>query len=182
MRTIAATMLMAGLVAFPLGAQGPGGWYGERAQRVPPGHLPPPGTCRVWYDRRPPGQQPKPTTCQEAERISSLDGAARVVYGRPAYPNRAPYPGAWDPQYPGGVRETVGGAPYQYGYRDGFEKGRQDARQAETYNPVRHERYRNADRGYEDRYGEKGEYRLVYRDGFDAGYEVAYREWHTSGR
>ena len=30
---------------------------------VPPGHMPPPGQCRVWYPDRPPGQQPPPSSC-----------------------------------------------------------------------------------------------------------------------
>lgn len=30
---------------------------------VPPGHLPPPGHCRIWYPGRPPGQQPPPFKC-----------------------------------------------------------------------------------------------------------------------
>ena len=32
---------------------------------VPPGHMPPPGTCRVWFPDRPPGQQPPPGSCNE---------------------------------------------------------------------------------------------------------------------
>jgi hypothetical protein len=31
--------------------------------RVPPGHLPPPGECRLWFPDRPPGQQPPPGRC-----------------------------------------------------------------------------------------------------------------------
>lgn len=34
---------------------------------VPPGHMPPPGSCRVWYPGRPPGQQPPPGGCDIAE-------------------------------------------------------------------------------------------------------------------
>jgi hypothetical protein len=30
---------------------------------VPPGHMPPPGECRIWYPDRPPGQQPPPGDC-----------------------------------------------------------------------------------------------------------------------
>ena len=32
---------------------------------VPPGHMPPPGKCRVWFPHRPPGQQPPPGSCHE---------------------------------------------------------------------------------------------------------------------
>ncbi len=33
---------------------------------IPPGHLPPPGMCRVWLPGRPPGHQPRPTSCGQA--------------------------------------------------------------------------------------------------------------------
>ncbi len=35
----------------------------DRALRIPNGHWPPPGSCRVWFPDRPPGQQPPPTSC-----------------------------------------------------------------------------------------------------------------------
>jgi hypothetical protein len=31
--------------------------------RIPPGHRPPPGRCRVWFPDRPPGQQPPAGPC-----------------------------------------------------------------------------------------------------------------------
>lgn len=38
----------------------------ERVDRsIPPGHLPPPGECRIWYPDRPPGHQPPPGSCGE---------------------------------------------------------------------------------------------------------------------
>lgn len=33
---------------------------------VPPGHLPPPGQCRVWQPGTPPGHQRKPESCRKA--------------------------------------------------------------------------------------------------------------------
>jgi hypothetical protein len=50
------------------------------SQGIPPGHLPPPGSCRVWHDDRPAGQQPPPTTCRDAERTASRIRGARVIY------------------------------------------------------------------------------------------------------
>ncbi len=34
-----------------------------RGIRIPNGHLPPPGACRVWFPGEPPGQQPPPGPC-----------------------------------------------------------------------------------------------------------------------
>ena len=31
--------------------------------KIPPGHLPPPGECRIWYPGKPPGHQPPPGDC-----------------------------------------------------------------------------------------------------------------------
>jgi|GEM_PF-3694212 len=52
----------------------------DRGYRVPNGHLPPPGECRLWLPDRPPGQQPPPTSCRRAEREADRHGG-RVVYG-----------------------------------------------------------------------------------------------------
>lgn len=34
---------------------------------IPPGHMPPPGECRIWFPDRPPGQQPAPGNCHELQ-------------------------------------------------------------------------------------------------------------------
>lgn len=184
-------------------ARGQGQSRGQvaRAQGIPPGQLPPAGQCRVWYDGVAPGRQPAPTNCDQAERIASRDRDARVIYsdgrdrgtarwgtrgndriyddriyggrdrdrtirgGSSRYPDR--YPNA----------RGVNTVPYNNGYRDGLEKGREDARDGDSYDPVRHSRYRSADRGYNSRYGTKDDYKLVYRDGFEAGYEQGYRDY-----
>jgi hypothetical protein len=37
-----------------------------RTLNIPNGHLPPPGSCRVWHPGKPPGQQPPPSSCTQA--------------------------------------------------------------------------------------------------------------------
>jgi hypothetical protein len=38
--------------------------YQPKQVKIPPGHYPPPGQCRVWYPDRPPGHQPPPGPCE----------------------------------------------------------------------------------------------------------------------
>lgn len=54
-----------------------------RAVRVPRGHLPPPGLCRLWYPGRPPGHQPRPRPCEHLLRTHRHSGA--VILGMPAF-------------------------------------------------------------------------------------------------
>jgi hypothetical protein len=41
--------------------------YQGEAVHVPPGHLPPPGMCRIWFPDRPPGHQPPPGPCRKLQ-------------------------------------------------------------------------------------------------------------------
>jgi hypothetical protein len=178
MRSIIPTVLLVGVMAAPLGAQGRGGWS---QGRVPPGHMPPAGSCRVWYDGVPPGQQPPVMNCRDAERLASRSRNGRVIYGDDYRDNR----GRYDDRYGRGGyddgRYGIGTAAYQNGYRDGLDKGREDARDRDSYDPVRHSRYRSADHGYNSRYGSKDRYRLVYRDGFERGYREGYGQNRRGG-
>jgi hypothetical protein len=47
--------------------------------KVPRGHLPPPGMCRIWIDGVPPGRQPAPTSCRTA--VANRPANARVIWG-----------------------------------------------------------------------------------------------------
>lgn len=47
---------------------------------IPDGHRPPPGLCRVWYDRVPAGRQPAPVDCASA-RAEAWRTGARVIVG-----------------------------------------------------------------------------------------------------
>lgn len=70
---------------------------------------------------------------------------------------------------------------FDNGHKDGYDKGREDAGGNETYDPVRHSRYRSGDRGYNSRYGSRETYRDVYREGFRDGYDEGYRDAESYG-
>jgi hypothetical protein len=40
-------------------------YYPNSAAKIPKGHMPPPGKCRIWYPDLPPGHQPPPGNCDE---------------------------------------------------------------------------------------------------------------------
>jgi hypothetical protein len=61
------------------------------------------------------------------------------------------------------------------GYRDGIQRGSEDARDGDRYNPEGASQYRSADRGYRSEYGNKEEYKRIYRDAFRRGYDESYR-------
>ncbi len=44
------------------------GYSKNRLPKIPPGHMPPPGKCRIWFSGRPPGHQPPPGNCEVLER------------------------------------------------------------------------------------------------------------------
>ena len=119
-------------------------------------------------------------SCRDAERIASRSREARVIYGPDTRDARYRTAGfelpddARDRRYESRYPTRVTSASYENGYRDGIEKGRADGRERESFDPVRHSRYRVADHGYEKRYGSKDDYKLVYRDGFEAGYRDGY--------
>lgn len=52
---------------------------GRASFRIPPGHYPAPGMCRVWFPDRPPGQQSPPGECSVLER--QVPTGAYLVYG-----------------------------------------------------------------------------------------------------
>jgi hypothetical protein len=59
---------------------------GPRSLRVPPGHYPPPGQCRLWFEGRPPGQQPAPQSC--ASLRGRVPSGAFVLYNDRAWDSR----------------------------------------------------------------------------------------------
>jgi flagellar biosynthesis/type III secretory pathway protein FliH len=98
-----------------------------------------------------------------------------ATYGRyprtdPSYPRYPTYP-----SYPPGGIYTRGSAATENGYRDGFEAGRNDARDGRAFDPRRTRRYREGDHDYDRRYGSRDAYKQEYRDAFQQGYEEGYR-------
>ncbi len=57
------------------------------------------------------------------------------------------------------------------------QKGREDAKDGDRYDPRRHNWYRDGDRGYNNRYGSREQYKAAYRDAFERGYAQGYREY-----
>jgi len=95
------------------------------------------------------------------------------VYTYPrAYPNYSPYGGGYG--YGRGYGYGGGGYGYggyggsasyeeQKGYRDGLDRGQEDARSGRSPNPNNSSHYRSGN--------------SLYRDGFRQGYAVGYRQF-----
>lgn len=104
-------------------------------------------------------------------RVGYSEGFNRFARGA-AYQSAPMYPA------PGAVivpRATYVSPAAQNGYRDGFEQGRDDARDHDRFDPVRAKRYREGDHDYHDRYGSRDEYKREYRAAFQQGYDEGYR-------
>ena len=73
----------------------------DRSQlKVPPGHLPAAGQCRVWFPGRPPGQQPRAGSCNGIERVAP---AGSWILYRPARDTRVVHARVIDPKRDGVV-------------------------------------------------------------------------------
>lgn len=73
----------------------------DRSQlRVPPGHLPRAGQCRVWFPGRPPGQQPREGSCNGIERVAP---AGSWILYRPTNDRRVVHARVIDPKRDGVV-------------------------------------------------------------------------------
>ena len=114
--------------------------------------------------------------------LRTLRVTANGHYGR-AVPRQDTYgyPGGYGTSYPGGYGNTYptrSQGPYYGGQaatptarrirtalNDGIEKGREDARKRRSFDPLRHDWYRDGTRHYKSEYGPKQQYANVYRDG-----------------
>jgi hypothetical protein len=76
---------------------------------------------------------------------------------------------------------SVQGSAYDNGYRAGLTEGERDARDNRGLDPRRHDSYKDGDRGYDSRYGNRGQYKQAFRDGYERGYSEGYSRYSRSG-
>jgi hypothetical protein len=82
-------------------------------------------------------------------------------------------------RYPTNAR-IDGRAAYDRGFQEGRQEGVNDARRNRTFDYSRHDEYRDADQGYRGD-GNRKEYRRMYRQGFEAGYNDGFRQYARNG-
>lgn len=96
------------------------------SSKVPPGHRPPAGMCRVWIDGVPPGHQPAVTDCVTAERNRTVN--SRVIYGDDeSFPGKGKGEGKGKLKRNGADREDE---LLTYGDRDGRAKSAKSEKKA----------------------------------------------------
>jgi hypothetical protein len=76
----------------------------------------------------------------------------------------------------GNGTNTASYGAYQNGVSDGYQKGLDDAHDRKAPDVTRQKWYRNGDHDYNSNYGSKDTYRVQYRQGFEEGYNRAYRD------
>ena len=65
----------------------------------------------------------------------------------------------------------------QQGYSYGMNVGASDAQRGQSYNPQRSKYWRNATEGYNSNYGNKGQYKQIFRDAFEQGYREGFQRY-----
>jgi len=160
-----------GCAAAAYGSSGPdGSHYGGAVYAgIPYGHLPPPGSCRVWVPGRPPGHQPPPVDCYRARR--QVTAGAWVVY-TPYH--RAGYAQVWayDAPYGYGHPPRLRSIRYVDRHNGRFIRGRGYDRR------YGYDRNRRRDK---DEYKGKGRYDDDYDRDYDDGYDRGRgrdRDWY----
>ena len=70
----------------------------------------------------------------------------------------------------------------QQGYSYGVNVGAADAQRGQSYNPERSRYWKNGSDGYNSSYGNKGQYKQVFRSAFEQGYREGYQRYGGSNR
>ena len=70
----------------------------------------------------------------------------------------------------------------QQGYSYGMNVGAADAQRGQSYNPQRSHYWKDGDAGYSSSYGNRGQYRQIFRSAFEQGYREGYQQYGGRGR
>lgn len=70
----------------------------------------------------------------------------------------------------------------QVGYSYGMNVGAADAQRGQSYDPQRSRYWRNATEGYNSSYGNRGQYKQVFRDAFEQGYRDGFQRYGGNRR
>ena len=70
----------------------------------------------------------------------------------------------------------------QQGYSYGMNVGAADAQRGQSYSPQRSRYWRNATEGYNSYYGNKGQYKQVFRNAFEQGYREGFQRYAYNRR
>ena len=65
----------------------------------------------------------------------------------------------------------------QQGYSYGMNVGAADAQRGQSYDPQRSRYWKNATEGYNSSYGNKGQYKQIFRDAFEQGYRDGFQRY-----
>jgi len=65
----------------------------------------------------------------------------------------------------------------QQGYSYGMNVGAADAQRGQSYNPQRSHYWKDASAGYNSSYGNRGQYRQIFRDAFEQGYRDGFQRY-----
>ena len=70
----------------------------------------------------------------------------------------------------------------QQGYSYGMSVGAADAQRGQSFDPQRSRYYRNATEGYNSAYGNKGQYKQLFRSAFEQGYREGFQRYASNRR
>ena len=70
----------------------------------------------------------------------------------------------------------------QQGYSYGMNVGAADAQRNQSYSPQRSRYWRNATEGYSSSYGNRGQYKQVFRNAFEQGYREGFQRFASNRR
>jgi hypothetical protein len=68
----------------------------------------------------------------------------------------------------------------QQGYSYGMNVGAADAQRGQSYSPQRSRYWKNGTDGYNSSYGNRGQYKQVFRDAFEQGYREGFQRYASN--